>query len=343
MSQQGETREYLKARRLRLQYLVETSQRRVYSICKHYIHLKIVIETFCYGFQITKDVARFLDFATSASGSQRSKPWEPKEFLDDGYSRTIEFLKGELGRMETFVYATEEDIDEISGELVHIKAMGEKKGKSFRFLDLPCEIRLQIYHEALQAISYIKTRTTVHELSLYTSPNNPAAPGLCLTNRFVNQEATSVLYSSNTFYFDSPRELRKFEYKIGDLNRDFVRSLWLKISLKYRAWVVYTTRLFALEYSLLNHIDSLTFELECLNNRFIDSSLEGRVANRMGQPMIDLISRDQRTNRKKVLRLEGAVPGRWPLLLKFPAIEIVPPRLPEMEDYMCGLTLFDED
>lgn len=57
------------------------------------------------------------------------------------------------------------------------------------FLDLPLEIRLDIYQQLLEMPTYSKRRT----------PDAHIYPNLLLANKQINYEATHMLYNSNTF------------------------------------------------------------------------------------------------------------------------------------------------
>lgn len=84
--------------------------------------------------------------------------------------------------------------------------------KNLCFLDLPREIRDQIYVEALCAphpLYPISPPELVDKI--YPEPRTVPCANLLVANRQVHNEASPVLYEQNTFAFLTPIDLRAFE------------------------------------------------------------------------------------------------------------------------------------
>lgn len=88
--------------------------------------------------------------------------------------------------------------------------------KPFRILDLPREIRNQIYTHCLQAKSAVNT-TSQPPLNVNERDDlyKPPTPGLLLVNGQIAAEAVDILYPKNVFRFEQPIDLFEFESMIG--------------------------------------------------------------------------------------------------------------------------------
>jgi hypothetical protein len=153
---------------------------------------------------------------------ERSKPWQaPPDFNPfDNNSLTEENdrLRRALCTMARAYNSTKKELEDVK------EAAGFHK--ALPFLNLPREVRDQIYSYALLAPSNIKPEPRpIHLLSLEPLSWKPLTPGLCLVNKQIYDEGIEVLYRKNTFCFQNPGELLWFEDQIGDRNRNLIRSL----------------------------------------------------------------------------------------------------------------------
>lgn len=100
------------------------------------------------------------------------------------------------------------------------------------FLQLPRELRDEIYHYALVCARYADIET-VYDRSIlgyqirppWRIQHIPATPGICLVNKQLNVEANEVLYSKNEIHFDRPSITQRFLTVIGSTNRNHIRSI----------------------------------------------------------------------------------------------------------------------
>jgi hypothetical protein len=142
------------------------------------------------------------------------------------------------------------------------------------FSALPSEIRLEIY-------GYLFIRPTCN---LYRKPNSP---DLCTTNSYdllvgeqkpvthhttiptafllackqIHAEASTVLYSCNTFGFHDPKVLLVFLVKIGQINTEHIRNIHINVPWNQEKWVFWPTELLCKlsEVKNLRNIE-ITFE-----------------------------------------------------------------------------------
>ena len=152
-----------------------------------------------------------------------SKPWQPSPHFDP-YDMVS--LVEENDRLRRALCATTRDYIHTKKELESAReALGYGK-KPLPFLQLPREVRDQIYSYALRTSMNIKPEFhDIHSLSLQHSPWKPASPAICLVNRQIYAEAMEVLYSKNTFCFSNPSELLSFEDQIGIPNRCLIQRI----------------------------------------------------------------------------------------------------------------------
>jgi hypothetical protein len=124
------------------------------------------------------------------------------------------------------------------------------------FSALPPEIRLEIY-------GYLFIRPT---FNLYRKPNSPdlctanthdllvgaqqpvihhttIPTALLLACKQIHTEASTVLYSYNTFGFHDPKVLLAFLVKIGQINTGHVRNLHINVPWNQEKWVFWPTEL----------------------------------------------------------------------------------------------------
>lgn len=127
--------------------------------------------------------------------------------------------------------------------------------QQFRFLDLPTEIRLQIYDLLLvsrfdpaenRSLAVGETsRKTCRKLVLLQSyrtrsrRNKTIEPAILQTHRQIHHEAIQILYSQNVFNVIVPEELSRFMAEIGSTNFGFINSLdfWVSSPIGISSWV----------------------------------------------------------------------------------------------------------
>jgi hypothetical protein len=98
--------------------------------------------------------------------------------------------------------------------------------KPFNFLQLPREVRDQIYRCALLAPIHVNTEPRpLFNLNLVASPYKPPNPHICLLNKQICEEANVILYSENTFWFEKAGQLLQFEHRISDVNKSLIRHI----------------------------------------------------------------------------------------------------------------------
>jgi hypothetical protein len=152
-----------------------------------------------------------------------SRPWEfsPRT---DVYDK--DDLHRELNRMRRALCAVTRSYNQTKKELEDIKEATGFYDKPFPFLELPRELRDQIYEYALiSRLDIIPGPRPIEHLGLHPSDSKPPTPGLCLVNRKIYSEAIEILYGRNKFSFKTAGELVKFEEEIGSAHRKLVRSL----------------------------------------------------------------------------------------------------------------------
>lgn len=108
--------------------------------------------------------------------------------------------------------------------------------RSFRFLDLPPELRFAIYELLLASFTLIQPPRlppigTVLPIPMVTILPRPLFwPNILLANHEIHAEAIHVLYSGNTFQFEFPNDsswshcTSKFLKSIGPSNRALIRN-----------------------------------------------------------------------------------------------------------------------
>ncbi|KAL9117781.1 MAG: hypothetical protein Q9187_005677 [Circinaria calcarea] len=90
---------------------------------------------------------------------------------------------------------------------------------TFPFLQLPREIRDQIYLYALICTPYANLSPQ------YMDSYRPPTPAICLVNRQLSVEANKILYSRNTVHFEVPDDIHDCLEAIGSVNKAYVRSI----------------------------------------------------------------------------------------------------------------------
>jgi hypothetical protein len=157
----------------------------------------------------------------------RIKPWQaPPDFNpfdNNSLNEENDRLRRALCAMTRAYNSTKRELEDIK------EAAGFSK--TLPFLSLPREVRDQVYSYALLVPSNIKPEPRpIHLLSLEPLCWKPPTPSLCLVNKQIHDEAIEVLYRENTFCFQNPGELLRFEDQIGDQNRNLIRSLEISMS-----------------------------------------------------------------------------------------------------------------
>ncbi|KAF2217064.1 hypothetical protein CERZMDRAFT_81043 [Cercospora zeae-maydis SCOH1-5] len=101
------------------------------------------------------------------------------------------------------------------------------------FLDLPAEIRNDIYQRALVLERQVISVSGEHGRPL---PRNlPPAMNILLANRQIYEEASSILYSENTWYANTEKEATTF---LSTISRKNVARI-CRFELKYVAYCQY--------------------------------------------------------------------------------------------------------
>jgi hypothetical protein len=105
--------------------------------------------------------------------------------------------------------------------------------KSTSFLDLPRELRDEIYTYALRAdiLVHVGPRLPQQSPSYVPIPEShrPPVPCLLRANKQVYREAVDVLYGRNMFRFWNPELLLDFEEQIGVQNTKRIENICLDI------------------------------------------------------------------------------------------------------------------
>jgi hypothetical protein len=153
----------------------------------------------------------------------RSKPWKPPANFDRD---DMASLNDENDRLRRELCAMTRAYNSTKKELEDLKETTGFYEKALPFLQLPREVRDQIYGYAFLAPSNIRPEhRPMYLLSLEPLSWKPETPGFCLANKQIHLEAIEILYGKNTFYFQNPGELIRFEEQIGASNRALIRSL----------------------------------------------------------------------------------------------------------------------
>ncbi|KAK0100035.1 hypothetical protein ONS95_013150 [Cadophora gregata] len=148
---------------------------------------------------------------------------EPGDNDIQSLKESNERLRRALCSMERKYIRTKEALDAATNLLGHNKS-------PFPFLQLPREIRDQIYLLALQAEKPIRIEPQeLQHLSLDDDRRKPATPSLLYLNRQISQEAAEILYSKNELSVTGPGELLRFQQQVGSRNKDLVRVLKIRM------------------------------------------------------------------------------------------------------------------
>ncbi|KAH8679652.1 hypothetical protein BGZ60DRAFT_524863 [Tricladium varicosporioides] len=147
----------------------------------------------------------------------------------DPISTTKESFIEENLRLRRALCALTRNFISTSSELsLTRKVLGIYK-TAFPFLQLPREVRDQIYTYALTIPEPIVLAASPLELPVFLTldnfPSQQLVPNLCLANKKIQAEANEILYSKNTFHFPNPSDLYRFEEDIGPINRTFIHSI----------------------------------------------------------------------------------------------------------------------
>jgi len=152
-----------------------------------------------------------------------SKPSLPPAHFD---SFDMASLSEENDRLRRALCSVTRGFMNTKKELEAIKEANGFYMKPLPFLRLPREVRDQIYTYVLQATTNVKLESRpIYLLSLEELSWKPSTPALCLVNRQIHREASEILYSQNTFCFQNPGELLRFEEQIGSVNRDWIQRI----------------------------------------------------------------------------------------------------------------------
>lgn len=98
-----------------------------------------------------------------------------------------------------------------------------RKGSSFRFLDLPPELRNHVYHLLLRIEGPISPSTEpptsapqgLGSLKVTESENTESALSIVSVCKQLNEEAMGIYYNANSFLFHYPTQLNAFLLAIG--------------------------------------------------------------------------------------------------------------------------------
>lgn len=151
------------------------------------------------------------------------KPWQPPPHFDQ---YDMNSLNEENDRLRRALCAMTRTYNNTKKELEYMKEAAGFYKKALPFLRLPREVRDQIYAYAFIALSNIRPEPRpIYLLHLDPLTWKPPTPGLCLINKQIHSEAVETLYGKNTFCFQTPGELIRFEEQIGPDNRYLIRSL----------------------------------------------------------------------------------------------------------------------
>jgi hypothetical protein len=278
----------------------------------------------------------------------RSKPWQaPPDF--DPFDNNS--LNEENDRLRRTLCAMARAYNSTKKELEDVK---EAAGfhKALPFLNLPREVRDQIYSYALLAPSNVKPEPRpIYLLSLEPLSWKPPTPGLCLVNKQLHDEGIEILYGKNTFCFQNPGELLRFEDQIGDQNRDLMHSLEILTSVFVANSLVPIPDLVAqcdwqgvpthwskaLLMSKLENVVEMTITAE-------DTGSAGRnlvtICPVLQQAIEDMLQRNQNGKLKRRLTLKGFDHSERRKFLSGWDVRIE--QLEELEDEeMCTWCIFD--
>ena len=139
----------------------------------------------------------------------------------------------------------------IAGSLQLTTSENYRESKPFPFLDLPAEIRLQIYplllvsqHRVkitrIETIIGKKGETKLHEVRYsHDITNDDISPAILKTCRRCHQEGNSVLYGQNIWDFVINNWFEQFLHLIGPLNAGSIRCCFLRgYALDIKEWTL---------------------------------------------------------------------------------------------------------
>lgn len=164
-----------------------------------------------------------------------------EDAVDDDLDETSQYTKA-----LRILCSTARDYNRTYRELEYLRdSVGFNK--PFRILDLPREIRDQIYTHSLQAESAVNT-TSQRPVNVTDrdDPNKPPTPALLLANHQIASEAAGILYSKNVFRFEQPMDLFTFESMIGPECGRRVKQISISIRLPGKSNDDFNEELFAL-------------------------------------------------------------------------------------------------
>ncbi|MCJ1232031.1 hypothetical protein MMC12_008712 [Toensbergia leucococca] len=165
------------------------------------------------------------------------------------------------------------------------------------FLDLPRELRDQIYFHALVCRD--------DGGSVYRSPHTayyPPSPGLALVNRQIHDEANQTLYSVNRFYLWSVPSSRIFFSMIGPTNTSYIRHLSISVLGQDEPWAQ------ILDCEDLTHITSLDIAAPLTAYAAIWIFYSNQLEPKIVEAVLRLFTRNENKSFVPCLRLTGLDP-----------------------------------
>lgn len=118
-----------------------------------------------------------------------------------------------------------------------------KSEQQFRLLDLPAELRIQIYDLLLVSRFKSQKHSTLavgqKNVLLDMNPDpeyRTMEPSILQTCKQIYREAVPILYSQNVFYIEIPGPMVKLMEQIGSMNVKFIRSLEIRVSCFAELW-----------------------------------------------------------------------------------------------------------
>ncbi|KAI9776227.1 MAG: hypothetical protein M1835_005579 [Candelina submexicana] len=123
----------------------------------------------------------------------------------------------------------------------HRKPVTAETKSIFPFLQLPLELRNQIYLYLVHHPTMYKVNLAVEPIDMFCNwgcvESGFCSIAICLTNRQISQEALFILYSRNSFTFQFPIDLRNCGSSIGQMNTNSIRSIYISTeSRAYPRW-----------------------------------------------------------------------------------------------------------
>lgn len=127
---------------------------------------------------------------------------------------------------------------------------------NFPFLNLPVEIRLQIYSYLYVHPKLVVCRKpnsaelyALDDGNFHLDPRNTSSPCVSITTELlltchqIHAEASTVLYSGNIFGFDDPKSLLAFLKQIGQINNSHIKSLHIIVPWNQERWLFWPSEL----------------------------------------------------------------------------------------------------